>query len=168
MAQRLDREITCTFENRSLLDLNKSKKFDLIWMGQTFHHLEPRNNVFDKLAELIKENGYIIISESNAWNPAMQLWLLKKRGYNTITEFIDESGEKHSYGVERILTPITLCEEFSKRGVKKTKVRYFRTLPNKKIADKLLNIERKIPHWFKPLFTHYNYIGEKKGAGSVP
>jgi len=70
--QRLDREITCTFENRSLLDLSKSNKFDIIWMGQTFHHLEPRNNVFDKLAELIKKNGYIIISESNAWNPAMQ------------------------------------------------------------------------------------------------
>jgi 2-polyprenyl-3-methyl-5-hydroxy-6-metoxy-1,4-benzoquinol methylase len=162
MEQRLDREITCTFGNRSLLDLGKSKRFDIIWMAQTFHHLEPRNNVFDKLAELIKQNGYIIISESNAWNPAIQLSLLKKRGLNTTTEFIDESGKKHSYGAERILAPMTLCKEFNKRGVKKTKVRFFRILPNKKIADKLLNIERKVPRWFKPLFTHYNYVGKKK------
>ena len=87
---------------------------------------------------------------------------IKKRGFKTITEFIDESGEKHSYGVERILTPMTLCKEFDERDVKTQNVRYFRLFSNKKIADKLLSLDRKIPRFFKPLFTHYNYVGKRK------
>ncbi len=164
MEQHLKKELPVNFESRSLFDLDTSNKYDIIWMEQTFHHLEPRDTVFDRLSELLKENGYIIISEVNAWNMAFQLLLFKQRGFKTISEFTDETGKLHSYGIERIITPMTLCKEFKKRDVMKEKVRYFRLLPNIKIADKLLFIERKVPHLLKPLFTHYNFVG-KKGAG---
>jgi 2-polyprenyl-3-methyl-5-hydroxy-6-metoxy-1,4-benzoquinol methylase len=162
MEEALNKKLACKFGKISLLDLNgNDSSFDIIWLEQTFHHLEPRDLVFDKLSELVREGGYVIISETNAWNILLQLQLLKQRGFNTISEYIDENGQRHPYGVERILIPWRLSKEFKKRGIIKDSLRYFRILPNRQIADKMLELDKKMPKWVFPLFTHYNYVGRK-------
>ena len=46
-------------------------------MEQAYHHIEPRK-FSSSIKNLLHKGGYIIISESNALNPLIQLWLLKK------------------------------------------------------------------------------------------
>jgi 2-polyprenyl-3-methyl-5-hydroxy-6-metoxy-1,4-benzoquinol methylase len=149
-------KLACNFFNNSVLDLNPESKFDIIWMEQTFHHLEPRKQVLDKISTLVKKNGYIIISEANAWNPLNQLFFFKVRGFKTI---IKNMG--HEWGNERITTPHAINKELTKRGIKKISNSYFRTLPNFPIANKLSFLDNLIPQFITPLFTHYNYVGKK-------
>lgn len=147
--------LPCTFITKSLLDMDSKEKFDIIWIEQAFHHLEPRKLMFDKIAELLNKDGYIIISETNAWNPLIQLLLFRLRGFTTI---IEHNG--HAWGHERILRSITLKKEFIKRGITTVSVRYFRILPNLPIANKIGFIDKMVPKFCLPLFTHYNYVGK--------
>ena len=152
----IKKPLPCKFIKKSLLDVDSKEKFDIIWIEQAFHHLEPRKKMLDKISELVNKDGYIVISEANAWNPLNQLRVLKLRGFNTI---IEHAG--HTWGHERILPPITLKKELNKRGIKAVSVRYFRVLPNIDIANKIGFIDKMIPKCFFPLFTHYNYVGKK-------
>ena len=102
--QSLDKKLSCSFEKRSIFELDSNKKYDVIWMEQAFHHIEPRQVAVDKLSTLLKDGGFIVISESNAWNPLAQIVLYKKRGFSTIKEYTDDAGVIHQYGDERILT----------------------------------------------------------------
>lgn len=162
LEETINMSLPCSFEKRSLFELDEKNKFDIIWMEQTLHHLEPRSLAFDKISELIKEGGYVIISEANAWDPFLQVKLLLHRGFSTINEFVDESGFKHMYGDERILTPYRICKELEKRHIVKRSVRYFRVLPNISWSPSLLKLEKKLPRWLIPIYTHYNYVGEFK------
>ena len=40
---RRKNRLNCIFENKNILDIKTSKKFDVIWMKEAFHHLEPRD-----------------------------------------------------------------------------------------------------------------------------
>ena len=155
-----NKPLSCSFENRSLFDLDEKTKFDVIWMEQTLHHLEPRDLAFDKITKLLKKGGFIVISETNAWNLLIQIRLLLSRGFSTKKELVDGSGRKHLYGDERILTARIICKELEKRQIKKRAVRYFRLLPNKTWSIRYFNIERRAPRWLLPIYTHYNYVGK--------
>jgi 2-polyprenyl-3-methyl-5-hydroxy-6-metoxy-1,4-benzoquinol methylase len=159
--QSLKGELSCSFAKRSIFELDSEEKYDVIWMEQAFHHIEPRQVAVDKLAALVKKGGFIVISESNAWNPLTQIMLYKSRGFSTIKEYSDDAGVVHQYGDERILTANKLATEFNKRNIALAKVRYFRLFPNTKWAKKLQGIENYIPQWFVCPFTHYNYVGQK-------
>ncbi|MGF1542105.1 MAG: class I SAM-dependent methyltransferase, partial [Pleurocapsa sp.] len=160
--QSLQRELSCSFEKRSIFELDSEQKYDVIWMEQAFHHIEPRQLAIDKLAALVKDGGFIVISESNAWNPLTQISFFKKRGFSTIKQYSDDAGIIHQYGDERILTANKLATEFKKRKISLKKVRYFRLFPNSKRTEKIQNLEKYIPQWFVFLFTHYNYVGQKE------
>ena len=159
---QINKILPCSFEKCSLFDIVDGNKYDIIWMEQTFHHLEPRAMALDKISELVKNGGFVIISEANAWNPLFQAMLLLRRGLPTVGEYVDESGRKHQFGNERILTSQKLCKELEDRRVLKRSVRYFRILPNKSWAHHLVGLERRTPQWLLPLFTHYNYVGQKE------
>ena len=38
-----------------------SKKFDVIWMKEAFHYLEPRDEILDKLKNITRKGGYLFI-----------------------------------------------------------------------------------------------------------
>ena len=160
LEMQISKSLPCLFEKCSLFDVEGENKFDIIWMEQTFHHIEPRTMALDKISELVKDGGFVMISESNAWNPLLQTILVLRRGFSTVKEYVDESGRKNQYGNERILTSQKLCKELEKRRILKRSVRYFRVLPNKSWG-RLVALEKKIPQWILPLFTHYNYVGQK-------
>ena len=156
----IKKPVDCEFVRASIIDLNISKTFDLIWMDEAFHHLEPRNRIITMLSRLVKPSGYIVITESNALNPLIQLSLFKKRGFKTRTTYVDGGGTKHSYGNERILRASKMKKLFEKEGISCISIRYLRVFPNLNINNKMMKgVDNLIPNFLKPLFVHYNYVG---------
>jgi 2-polyprenyl-3-methyl-5-hydroxy-6-metoxy-1,4-benzoquinol methylase len=157
-----EQALTVTFFKKSVLDIDTSDKFNIVWVEQAFHHLEPRAQVLEKLRDLVKPGGYLIISETNAWNPLVQLLLFKWRGFKTIIKV-----DGHIWGNERILTPCKLKKLLKNQGFVNIKKRMFRIFPNSpfliRIAKKMKNYHN-VPSSkggrgiFAPMFTHYNLI----------
>ncbi|CAA6811326.1 MAG: Unknown protein [uncultured Sulfurovum sp.] len=162
MEKQLDTKLNCDFKNISVLELDEVEQYDLIWIEQAYHHLEPREMVSEKISLLLKPNGYLVISESNALNPLIQLALFKQRGFETINYHTDSQGLKRPYGNERVLTARRLIKNFKKYTIENKRIEYFRIFPNSHYFDKLLIFEKVFPKFLSLFFTHYNYIGQKR------
>ncbi len=77
-----DRPLPCRFVEGSLFDDDldlSSDPFDIVWMEEAFHHLEPRDRVGERVADLFSVDGHVVIAETNALNPLVQLQLLRAR-----------------------------------------------------------------------------------------
>ena len=162
----LEREIgcavTCTFDLGTFLDFDEREPFDIIWMEQAFHHLEPRRNVVRKTSDLLKPGGHLIISEANALNPLLQLELFLRRGIPRVATQEGPDGKHHPYGVERVTTASALTRMFEQVGVQRVSVRHFRMFPNKPVFDHFAGIEDRLAtNALAPLLTHFNYVGRK-------
>lgn len=83
----------------------KPALFDVVYIEQAFHHIEPRRRLIEKLSSLVVPDGQLIISEANGWNPALQIHLFRMRGARTI---IMHDG--HLWGNERITVPWALVQ----------------------------------------------------------
>lgn len=154
-------DIDAEFRLTSIFDLHEKNGFDLIWMEQAFHHIEPRHNLPGKLFELLKPGGYVVISEANGLNPLLQLQLIRRRGFRTIREFTDSNGLVHHYGDERITYASRIEKLFSKNHFQLRSIGYFRVLPNVRSVDKFAWIEGMIPRWFLPAYSHFNIVMQK-------
>ena len=156
------RKIDCRFERKSLLEMPGTEQFDLVWVQQTFHHLEPRAGCVTAIVRLLRPGGAVVISEANAWNPFIQLMALRIRGFKTITYYEDADGNRIHYGNERILPAAALVQWFRRAGLVDPKVSYYRVLPSHPAFDRLAGIERRMGSWpLKPLFTHYNFVARR-------
>ena len=162
----IKKDLDCDFRLENIIDFSPNTKFDLIYMEETFHHLEPRMKVIKKIKQILKENGLLIISEVNALNPLMQALMFKRRGLKTIVEKIDEQGNSILYGNERIIAPNELAKLFHVNGLGHISTRYFR-LFNSSFAGifgrywDLMTIEKRLLRVgiLKYLFTiHYNSV----------
>jgi 2-polyprenyl-3-methyl-5-hydroxy-6-metoxy-1,4-benzoquinol methylase len=147
------RKLRCAFLQMSVNELDETEPFDLIFLEQAFHHLEPRADVIAKLSRLVVPGGYVILSEGNGWNPLLQAVLFKKRGTQTVVHY-----QGHVWGNERITVPMVLLRQFRPYGLRPVRLRYFRVLPNTPIADQLRFLDRGLPQFLRPLFTHYNLV----------
>lgn len=152
--------LDCEFELQSVLDL-RDGGFDLIWMEQAFHHLEPRPDIVAKLGSLLAPGGRLIISESNAWNPLLQLMLYRLRGTKTVIRY-----NGVTWGNERVLTPGSLRRLLQPQGIEMESMRYYRMLPNRRWAETLTGragiFDDSDHAWLRPLYTHYNFVGRKR------
>lgn len=162
LESELGRPLQCRFINETVMDLAPEQPYDILWMEQAFHHLEPREVMVDKLAGIVRPGGHIVISEANGLNPLLQAQLFSQRGFRTIRHFEDHLGRRHPYGDERVLSAGRLAGLFSRRGVERVSVAYYRLFPNGPAFDRLLAVEEAAPRWLPPLFTHYNYVGMKR------
>src|SRR5215469_6239102 len=106
------RPLDCRFLDRSILNAVDLGAFDIVYIEQAFHHLEPRAEVVRRIAHLVAPGGRLIIAEANGWNPLMQLKLFALRGPRTI---ITRDG--HSWGHERITVPAALLRQFRGEGL---------------------------------------------------
>jgi SAM-dependent methyltransferase len=143
----------------SVFDINE--KFDLIYMEQTFHHIEPREAIYKKLNALLSKGGRVFVSESNGWNILVQLQLFLRRGWNIRINLLNEDGNLIPYGNERITTPFFLIKEFKKHGFDVETVRYFRMFPNFNLTLSWLKIENFLVYALPFLATHYNIVFRK-------
>lgn len=160
-------KLNCKFKKENVLSLNRGEKFDLVYLEETLHHMEPRYEIVKKIADLIKDNGVLIISEANAYNPFMQLHLFTKRGFKTIRNKIGRNGQTFLYGVERIMTPKRVTKLFGENGLHVKSLRYLRVASSKlgKLADKndfnIMDIENavcKVPFVRNVFSIHYNIV----------
>ena len=72
-------------------------------------------------------------------------------------------GKKYLYGDERILAPFLLNSYFNDYNITQSSLRYFRLFPSGSLFNKtyLHDLEKVCPQIFKPLFTHYLWVGIK-------
>ena len=160
------RPLKLRFQTSNLLDLDPADGgFDIIWMEQAFHHLEPRQTVVAHLAALLRPGGWLVISEANGWNPLLQTQLFLQRGPRTVIRYTDEDGREHQYGNERVLSAMALSHLLSDVGIERQSIRHFRVFPNHPLFASLEALERGLArNWLAPLTTHYNYVGRKPGG----
>jgi len=162
--------LKCSYMNSDITDLNEKRKFDIIYLEETFHHLEPRLAVVRKISHLLQEGGALIISEVNACNLLIQLQLLKRRGFKTIRWKTKKNGQGLLYGVERIVTAGRLVRLCECQGLKLESLRYFR-IANARMGSfiekrgfDLVAAERQIcsiPFVRNLLSVHYNIVFRK-------
>ena len=161
LRRALDRPLDCNLTYQPLLDF-EAAPFDVLWMEQALHHLEPREAMLDKIAGLVRPGGHLVISEANALNPLLQAQLFRIRGTGTVVPMTTDRGDEILYGYERIMTERTLSAHFARRGFRRLKRRYFRMLPSHPAFDALYGLERRASSpLLAPLYTHFNYVGEK-------
>lgn len=163
---QLERTLDAKYIEASLFEYQPEKPFDIIWLEQAFHHLEPRAQVYERIAQLLAPNGTVIISECNAWNPPMQLQLFLRRGFKTRTHFVDPRGRRIEYGNERITTSGALGRGLENVGLTVQAVRPFRMLPNSNPPASWLSMERTLVSSFPFLATHFNIVAVKNAAPS--
>jgi 2-polyprenyl-3-methyl-5-hydroxy-6-metoxy-1,4-benzoquinol methylase len=184
--ENISKSLKLNFHHSSIMDFDDSEKFDLIWMEQAFHHLEPRKLIVKKISSLLKPGGYLVISEANAYNPIIQISLMRERfrthnnPFKTVIRQRDKDGMLYLWGHERILIPIKLTSLFAKEGIVKREIDYFKILPNKAIIKAKITKENyrafpdnnftqwldkflhNMPLFFKRFISaSYNYVGIK-------
>ncbi len=159
----LGRTLDCSFTTTPVLDL-PVEPYDLVWLEQAFHHLEPRAEVVPHLARLVAPGGHLVISEANAMNPLLQIELLWRRGLPRVATQQGPDGTSMQYGVERVITARALTRAFAREGIERQSLRRFRVFPNRAAFEGLAGLEAGMErNWLSPLLTHYNYVGQKKG-----
>tara|TARA_B100000212_G_C27384505_1_gene538604 strand:- start:4714 stop:5544 length:831 start_codon:yes stop_codon:yes gene_type:complete len=158
-----DLPINLSFSNSSFFEERFEKKFDIVWLEQAFHHIEPRDEFINKVSNLVKDDGFLIFSEANACNPLIQLLLYKKRGFKTIKLFKDDNGKNHLYGDERIISLNRLFKLFKKKGFLKHSQSYFSVFPSTFLAKNpsLINFDKFFPSF---LNRNYNLILKKSSS----
>jgi 2-polyprenyl-3-methyl-5-hydroxy-6-metoxy-1,4-benzoquinol methylase len=163
LEELLGRSLQCEFRHASVMDLDETDSYDVIWMEQAFQHLEPREAVVKKTVSLTKLGGHIIISEVNALNPLMQIQLFIARGMKMHFTYVDENGRETVMGNERIVTARWLKRLFESHNVHCENIRYFRIFPNHPVFNNLSRVEKLLARrWLAPLQTHFNYVGQRK------
>ena len=160
MEAATDRKLLVKFKKQSILDVESTDQYDVVWIEQAFHHLEPREMVLEKIKELVRPGGTLIISESNAWNPIISISLLKQCGFKRVITRMDED-KVIILGDERIITPLSLKRKLKKVGFKNIRREYYRVFPNRKWTNNIKPVRAFLPIPF--IYTHYNLIAKRKG-----
>lgn len=157
------RKMDLEFVLDSVLSLRPAEPFDIVWMEQAFHHLEPREDVVRRLGSLIRPGGYLVISEANGLNPLLQLQLLRRRGLRTVSTIKDAGGREIPYGNERVLSARSLVRLLGRNGFVRESVSHFRLFPNLPVFGRLSGFERAVAGRLlaRPMATHYNYVGRR-------
>lgn len=161
LEHELGLELDITFAEASIFDFHPDRSFDLIWMEQAYHHIEPREWLAPTLFQLTAPGGKVIISEANAWNPMLQVQLFLRRGFHTKGTFVDNAGTVHAYGDERITTPLALRRSLRRAGFDAVRSRNFRMLPNSNPPTWWLGAERALLGIAPALSSHFNVIGTR-------
>jgi 2-polyprenyl-3-methyl-5-hydroxy-6-metoxy-1,4-benzoquinol methylase len=162
LEQQLGRPLSVEFKNNSFFRLGQGSAYDLVWMEQTFHHLEPRPEVYACIAGALKPGGHAVISETNGWNLFVQAQHFLQRGFRTKIQKRAADGSLIEYGNERITVPGVIAKGLRNVGLEPEVVRYFRMLPNRDWSRRVQKREAAVPAFMRPLLTtHYNIVCRK-------
>ena len=157
--------LPCRFLYGSLFDEDLDlggEPFDVMWMEDAFHHLEPRSRVGERIAALVSVGGRVVVAETNALNPLVQLSLLLARGLPKIRTLTDDRGRTHEYGVERMTSARSLTRLFEGAGFQTELVRHERLFPNVGVVPQtLMMLERCLDFLPRSAFVHYSYVGRR-------
>jgi 2-polyprenyl-3-methyl-5-hydroxy-6-metoxy-1,4-benzoquinol methylase len=154
-------QLNCRLHLKQITEFEDDAGFDLIWLEQAFHHLEPRTEVLKRISALLRPGGKVIFSEANALNPLLQLLLIRQRGFKKVIN-VDTAQGKLMWGNERVLSRGSLARLLKAVGIDQESSSYYRMFPASSIFDVFFGIERSIETpWLAPIYTHYNLVGRK-------
>ena len=166
LEERCGMPLTCRFLEGSLFDDDLDlggELFDVVWMEEVLHHLEPRDRMAARIAALVRPGGHVVVAETNALNPLVQLSLLRARGLPRIRTFTDHRGREHEYGVERVTSAPRTIRLFEKEGFETESIRHERLFPNLGVMPRtLMALERRLTFLPRCAFVHYSYVGRRK------
>jgi SAM-dependent methyltransferase len=161
------RTLDADIRRTNLLAMDESEKFNLIYMKDVFHHLEPREDVVAKLGALLAPGGQVIVVEPNALNPLIQWQMYRIRGFRTVIEKVDiATGERFLFGNERLVTGGGMCRVFARNGVRGS-VRRMRLLPTRlAVTPWMVRLARGLEHlgferMAAPACIHTIFVGRK-------
>ena len=157
--------MTCRFMEGSLFDDDlelRRESYDVVWMEEVLHHLEPRHLVGSRIAAFVRPGGCVVVAETNALNPWVQIRLLRSRGLPKIRTFTDYRGREHEYGDERITSAQRTARLFEKEGFETEFIRHERLFPNLGVMPRaLMTLERRLTSLPRCAFVHYSYVGRR-------
>lgn len=85
------------------LSIESHGKVDAIFLDEVAHHIEPVTDLFEKCYAMIKDNGHLFLLEPNYYNPLVQFFFFRVRGFKTVVKVVDkQTGEISLYGNENI------------------------------------------------------------------
>ena len=67
--------VDLSFTSEEFFTLNGM--YDIIWLNNTFHHIEPREKFSEKINSILKPGGVIIFAETNSLNMFFQITIFK-------------------------------------------------------------------------------------------
>lgn len=167
LEKHFDIKLPVEFIHSLVQFMPEDEKFDIIWMEEAFHHIEPRKMLVEKIVKLLAPEGVIIISETNGLNPLVQAKLIARRGFKTIIKQKHPvTGETYLYGNERILAGKKMKQLFESAGLETEFINHFRILPNIESAlfyKQIILLENYFSKLsiLRPLFVCYNYGARK-------
>jgi len=164
-------EVTCRFLNANLFELEPGHPFDLVYLEETFHHLEPRSQVFGALGKILAPDGKVIISETNAANPLVLIRVLAQRGTRSVSCITDATGKAVPYGNERVLGAGALIRAFERNGFKTLSLRHFRAFgagrgflgKKDRLLERLDGAVGRLGCISRVLTVHYNAVFGRGG-----
>lgn len=157
MNQKINLEFQC--QNLDQM-FDHQKKYDIIWLNEAFHHIEPREKFIELIPHLLKKWWRIIIAEPNAYNIINQIFFFKHRWFKTIWKTIWNNWEEIIFWDERIIFPYKLRQTFKNIWIETQSERYFRVLPFNSINILWTYLEKilsKLPF----MNIHYVYVWKK-------
>ncbi len=150
---------------------NYKRYFDFIWITEAISHIHPLEELFPLLYDILKDDGYLVISESNILNPIFKKHIFKERisRYHKINidpekykvkdfylnprKFIDPKTKKEFFQAnERMLAPTELKKMLKSFDFKVKKIYFKAYLP-----EKLFNI-LPFSFFFEHLFSIIPFI----------
>lgn len=161
LERALGRPVPCAFRQASVLDVRGA--YDLVWLEQAFHHVEPRAAALRRLARLVRPGGTLVVAEANGANPLLQAMLLRRRGWRTVRTYRDAAGRERPYGDERVVTGARLAALFGRVGFVTERLVHWRLFPNRPVFERLAALESRarLPRW---AYTHVTWVGRRAGG----
>lgn len=169
----IKRKLDLEFQTKNFFRLNLTDKFDLTWMNEVIHHIEPPLEALKRAYYFLKPNGYIVISDANAFNPFVQAELLLKRGFKFYHQIPDPgTGQMVLYGNEKVLTSGMVKAMLEKAGFRQINIlwrggflptTFIPTMVQEKYFQEIKKIEKflvKLPI-FRNFAKGYNILAQK-------
>lgn len=126
----LNKKIDVKFKLQNIFKYKEKDKFDIIWIMESIHHIEPVLKVLEFCYNLLNSDGRIIICDPNGLNPLIQIVLFFKRGLKLHKKVFDpEDNQEIAYGNENIFTSFGIVKMLRKKGFKIEEISYQRFLP---------------------------------------
>lgn len=158
--KKYNRTLLLNFYHHNVLSLDKKYYYDIIYLKDVLHYLEPKEIYLKHSASLLNKKGILVISDVNGCNFLVNLYFFLKRGFKKVEMRDDlEPGKLVTYGRENIISPFLLSKMIKKIGFGFVKIDLFKFTPDKKYFSKIDKLIEKLMKLF-PLgkkFFSINY-----------
>jgi len=104
--RHIGRPLNVSFLERDVFGVLESEHFDVVWTMEAISHIDPVEEFLAAVSRNLGDRGYLVVSDSHIWNPAMawRVLSLRRRGVALRTHKTTSQGETVTYAQERLLT----------------------------------------------------------------